>query len=108
MDTVYKEAVMNDINIAEMKKELADKLMESGVPEEEAKEMASKEVDSLGAVRTSTGQCPIGGTSPMACMFCHYGHMTDCHYPATCEEADCSHHQEELIDAGEYAGFLEE
>jgi len=99
---------MDDINVAEMKKELADKLIESGVPEEEAHRTASKEVDSLGAVKTSTGQCPMGGTSPMACMFCQYGHMTDCHYPLTCEEADCSHYQEETRDGGEYAGFLEE
>ncbi len=99
---------MNEINVAEMKKDLADKLIESGVPEDEANQVASKEVDSLGAVKTSTGQCPMGGTSPMACMFCHYGHMTDCHYPLTCEEADCSHYQVEAREAGEYAGFLEE
>ena len=96
------------IDVIEMKKELADKLIASGVPEDEAKEMASKEVDSLEAVKTSTGQCPMGGTSPMACMFCQYGHMTDCHYPLDCEEANCSHHQKDAGDAGEYAGFLEE
>jgi len=96
------------IDVIEMKKELSDKLVASGVPEDEAKETASKEVDSLGAVKTSTGQCPMGGTSPMACMFCQFGHMTDCHYPLTCEQANCSHFQEEVADAGEYAGFLEE
>ena len=47
---------MNDINVAEMKKELADKLIASGVPEDEANRVASKEVDSLGAVKTSNGQ----------------------------------------------------
>ena len=99
---------MNGINVAEMKKELADKLIESGVPEEDAQRTASKEVDSLGAIKTSSGQCPMGGTSPMACMFCQFGHMTDCHYPLTCEQANCSHCQSEIIDAGEYAGFLEE
>ena len=86
---------MNDINVVEMKKELAEKLMASGVREDEAKQMASKEVESLGVVKISTGQCPMSGTSPMACMFCQYGHMTDCHYPATCEEANCSHYQAE-------------
>ena len=96
------------INVVEMKKELADKLIASGVPEDEANQVASKEVDSLGAVKTSNGQCPLGGTSPTACMFCRYGHMSDCHYPASCEEANCSHFQSEVIDAGEYAGFLEE
>ena len=99
---------MNDINVAEMKKELADKLIESGVPEKEARSTASKEVDSLGAVKTSNGQCPLGHASSMACMFCQFGHMTDCHYPLSCEQADCSHHQDETRDAGEYAGFLEE
>jgi len=99
---------MNEINVVEMKKELADKLIESGVPEDEANQVASKEVDSLGIAKTSTGQCPLGHVSPMACMFCRFGHMTNCHYPATCEEANCSHYQSEVIDAGEYAGFLEE
>ena len=96
------------IDVIEMKKELADKLIASGVPEDEANQVASKEVDSLGAVKTSYGQCPLGHASPMACMFCLYGHMTDCHHPLTCEEANCSHHQEEIIDAGDYAGYLEE
>ena len=96
------------IDVIEMKKELADKLIASGVPEDEANQVASKEVNSLGIVKTSNGLCPLGLASPMACMFCHFGHMTDCHYPATCEEVNCSHYQSEVIDAGEYAGFLEE
>jgi hypothetical protein len=99
---------MNDINAAEMKKELADKLIASGVSEEEAKQTASKEIDSLGVIKTTTGQCPLDHTSPMACMFCHYGHMTNCHYPLSCAEANCSHFQEEVANAGEYAGYLEE
>ena len=82
---------MSEINVIEMEKELADKLIEAGLPEEEANQVASKEVESLGVVKTSTGQCPMGGTGPMACMFCQYGHMTECHYPQTCEEANCSH-----------------
>ena len=85
-------------------KERTDKLVASGVPEEEAKQMASKEVNSLGATRISTGQCPLGHASPMACMFCEFGHMTDCHYPLTCEQADCSHHQAEL----EAEGYLDQ
>ncbi len=27
----------------------------------------------------------------MAAFFCSYGHMLECHFPMTCEEADCSH-----------------
>jgi hypothetical protein len=31
--------------------------------------------------------------NPAACMFCPMGHMTECHYPYSCEEAQCSHYQ---------------
>jgi hypothetical protein len=41
------------------------------------------------------GQCPRGAVLATACMFCPNGHMLDCHYPKTCEEANCSHYQEE-------------
>ncbi len=44
------------------------------------------------------GQCPRGLTHPHACMFCAYGHMLDCHYPKTCEEANCSHYQQEIAN----------
>ena|GEM_PF-2370342 len=97
---------MNEINVAEMKKELADKLIASGIAPDCAREAASKEVDSMGVVKTSTGQCPLGGAAAMACMFCQYGHMTHCHYPHTCEEANCSHYQEEM--AGEIVELDEE
>jgi hypothetical protein len=35
--------------------------------------------------------CPAGAVFPMACMYCSCGHMTECHYPCTCEEAECGH-----------------
>jgi len=89
-----------------MKKELAEKLIGSGVPEEEANRLASEEVYSMGAVKTFTGQCPLGGTGAMACMFCQYGHMTHCHYPHTCEEANSSHYQS--VMAGEIVELDEE
>jgi len=89
---------MSELNVIEMKKELADKLIEFGVPEEEANQTASKEIDSMGVVKTMTGHCPLGGTGPTACMFCQYGHMTECHHPLTCEEAHCSHYLDELIE----------
>ncbi len=38
-----------------------------------------------------TGKCPRAALNSMACMFCPFGHMTECHYPMTCEEAQCSH-----------------
>jgi len=38
------------------------------------------------------GKCPIEAIQPIACMFCNFGHMTECHYPLNCEEAICSHY----------------
>lgn len=32
-----------------------------------------------------------GPMAGMAAMFCLCGHMTECHYPFTCEEAACGH-----------------
>lgn len=45
----------------------------------------------FGVLLTTDGQCPIGATSPMACTFCSFGHMLECHHPLTCNEAECSH-----------------
>jgi len=42
------------------------------------------------------GRAPCGAVSPLACMFCNEGHMLECHYGKTCEEADCEHHKAEL------------
>lgn len=53
-----------------------------------------------GVGRIDRGECPQGAGSPMACMFCPYGHMLECHYPLTCEEAECSHYQAELEAEG--------
>lgn len=30
------------------------------------------------------------------CMFCGFGHMLECHYPFTCEEAECAHYRAEV------------
>ena len=40
-------------------------------------------------------ECPENGGSPvppMVCMFCPYGHLTECHYPETCDEGSCNHY----------------
>ena len=50
----------------------------------------------MGAWKTLHGECELGKANPMACMFCSFGHMTECHYPHTCEEAECSHYQREM------------
>lgn len=82
--------------LKEQEERLVKILIAGGMSEGEARAEAKKQTDSMGAVKTARGECPIGGANPMACMFCSFGHMTDCHYPETCEEARCSHYQEEL------------
>ena len=44
----------------------------------------------------SQGKCPQGSVTPLACMFCTTGHMTECHHPWGCSEIECSHYLEEL------------
>lgn len=43
-------------------------------------------------------ECPIVGAKVpvIRCTFCPYGHMLECHYPNTCEEAECSHWETEI------------
>lgn len=45
--------------------------------------------------------CP----NPMAQMFCPYGHMTECHYPYTCDEAECSHYETALAADNDEQGW---
>lgn len=49
-----------------------------------------------GIEKIESGECELKGKTPMACMFCEFGHMTECHYPLTCEEAECLHFQSEM------------
>lgn len=49
-----------------------------------------------GVARVESGDCPLGAFTPMGCMFCPYGHALECHYPYECEEAACSHYQEQM------------
>lgn len=42
----------------------------------------------MGVAGNNDCVCP----TPMQAMFCPYGHMTECHYPKTCDEAQCSHY----------------
>lgn len=44
-----------------------------------------------GFIKIQEGYCPMNAVSPMACAFCHYGHMLECHHPMTCSQAKCSH-----------------
>ncbi len=91
----------NDIEPKKMKQELTTQLVALGIKEEDARKQAEEQIDSMGVVKTLTGKCPPGAVSPMACMFCEFGHMTDCHYPGTCEEVECSHYRDEV--AAEFA-----
>ena len=44
--------------------------------------------------------CPLQNqrVTPMNCHFCPYGHMTECHYPLSCQEKQCSHYQSNAIN----------
>jgi hypothetical protein len=90
----------NGIDPEKMKQDLEAILIKEGVPEKEAKVQAAEEIKSMGVVKIATGQCPMGGVTSMSCMFCPYGHMTECHYPQTCDEAQCSHYEAELRAEG--------
>ena len=52
-----------------------------------------------GTGRIGRGECPQGLTTPIGCMFCECGHMLECHYPDSCETAECSHYLKEIHDA---------
>lgn len=44
--------------------------------------------------------CPelkINIANLMRCMFCPYGHMTECHYPHDCDSEYCNHYKEEEV-----------
>ena len=61
------------------------------LPKEKALEMAKKSMPWL--------SCPArenARMTPFACMMCPYGHMTSCHFPYTCEEADCDHYHQDI------------
>ncbi len=51
-----------------------------------------------GIGRIDRGQCPRGAVSPLVCILCEFGHMLDCHYPLTCQEAECSHYKAEVAN----------
>lgn len=53
-----------------------------------------------GAGKIERGKCELGARNPITCMFCSCGHMLECHYPQTCEEARCSHWEEASADDG--------
>jgi len=58
--------------------------------EEKALELAKKTMPFLSCPLNNYNEVP-----PMRCMFCPYGHMTECHHPFTCDEAECSHYSED-------------
>lgn len=49
-----------------------------------------------GVAKIRALKCPRHTVHPISCMFCPYGHMLACHYPMTCEEAECEHYQQEM------------
>ena len=56
-----------------------------------AKELANKTMAWLSCPENNNQRIP-----PMKCMYCPYGHMTDCHHPYTCDEAECSHYHQAI------------
>ncbi len=67
--------------------------------EDSRKHIAGLEKNSrfpTGIGRIERGECPCEATSPITCTFCAFGHMLECHHPFTCEEAECSHYQQEM------------
>lgn len=45
-----------------------------------------------GIQKIEEGRCPVKAVNPIACMFCPYGHMLECHWPMTCADAECGHY----------------
>ena len=45
-------------------------------------------------------ECPKAEkkVSPMQCMFCMQGHMTECHYPFHCDKAICRYYKRTIND----------
>ncbi len=69
--------------------------------EQSRQNIAEAEVElghATGIGKIDRGECSLDVVSPIACTFCPYGHMLDCHYPNTCEEAECSHCRTESDD----------
>lgn len=71
--------------------------------EEKALELAKKTMPYLSCPANNNEKVP-----PMRCMFCPYGHMLDCHYPFTCDEAECSHYFEDIEDDEDYFNYNED
>ena len=44
--------------------------------------------------------CPLNNSILIACFVCNWGHLTECHAPQTCAEAQCSHYCAQLADEG--------
>ena len=79
-------------SVVEIREELADMLGEQN------NKLNSRDAYELATFLTPYLTCPaLKGkrTTPMSCMFCAYGHMTECHHPLDCNEArivgKCSH-----------------
>lgn len=51
------------------------------------------------------GAAPLVATKGCVCgamqaMFCPFGHMLECHYPKTCEQANCDHYKRAIANEG--------
>jgi hypothetical protein len=53
-----------------------------------------------GFEKIKEGSCERGCKTESACGTCYCGHLCECHYPNTCDVADCDHYNEVLIQRG--------
>jgi hypothetical protein len=75
-----------------LKNTYREEFIKAGMTTDDATREANARVESMGIYKILSGTCPRGSTSPIACTFCMTGHMTECHYPNSCETAMCSHY----------------
>jgi len=58
-------------------------------------EMESISGKPSGIGKIDRGECERGAINAIACNLCPFGHMLECHYPLTCDEAECGHYDSE-------------
>ena len=63
--------------------QLVKLLTDAGLTLEEAKASTRQQIENMGITRVLDRKCPVHAKNPMACMFCCYGHLTECHFPKT-------------------------
>ena len=87
---------MISFNANSPKPEIIRTLLEHYKKQDWAKDLPEEKLTEIILKSNPWLECPAEGKEkvpPMRCMFCFTGHMTECHYPHSCSEAECSHYQ---------------